>query len=291
MWTESEINWLIKNYPLLGKKQSSIYLGKSESSIRMKTFRLGLKQDRNSDFFSDWQSRAATSKIGKKRPAQANVLLELHRQGKLKMTDDGKLKTSIRTKKMIAEHGHPKGMLGKKHSLESLRAMSESAIKMWENPDSIVNSDLHRQKLSDRALMRQRNGSLNKGGYSRGKQGKRADLNNIFFRSSWEANYARYLNFLILKNIIHHWEFESDTFWFDEIKRGTRSYLPDFKIWDTIDSIPYYVEVKGWMDDKSKTKLKRMKKYFPEIRVDIFGQKEYKELNKKFAGLIKNWES
>ena len=161
---------------------------------------------------------------------------------------------------------------------------------MWLNPDSIVNSDSHRQKLSDRMIMLQKQGTLRKN-YSRGKQGRREDLNNTFFRSSWEANYARYLNYLMLKNIIHYWEYEPDTFWFEEIKRGTRSYLPDFKIWDTTDSVPYYVEVKGWMDDKSKTKLQRMKKYYPSIRVDIVGAKEYKELHKKLSGFIDNWEA
>lgn len=129
-----------------------------------------------------------------------------------------------------------------------------------------------------------------KNGYSRGKQGKREDLDNIFFRSSWEANYARYLNFLKSKEIIYKWQFEPDTFWFEKIKRGVRSYLPDFKIWDTSTSDPYYVEVKGWMDDKSKTKLKRMKKYYPEIRIDIVTSKEYNEIKKKISSLLVLWE-
>ena len=32
--------------------------------------------------------------------------------------------------------------------------------------------------------------------YSRSKSGRRDDLGGLFVRSSWEANYARYLNFL-----------------------------------------------------------------------------------------------
>ena len=32
--------------------------------------------------------------------------------------------------------------------------------------------------------------------YSRTKSGKRKDLNNTYFRSSWEANIARFYNYL-----------------------------------------------------------------------------------------------
>ena len=127
-------------------------------------------------------------------------------------------------------------------------------------------------------------------GYSRGKQGRREDLENMYFRSSWEANYARYLNLLIAQGELYKWEFEPDTFWFESIKRGCRSYLPDFKIWDKKDSDPYYVEVKGWMDDKSKTKLKRMAKYYPKIEIRVVDATAYKEINKKLSKIIKCWE-
>ena len=35
-----------------------------------------------------------------------------------------------------------------------------------------------------------------------------------------------------------------------------------------------YVEVKGWLDKASKTKLKRMKKYFPDVLVEVVLQKD-----------------
>lgn len=290
-WTKDEEDWLKANYPLLGKKKCAEILGKSDPSVRMKTFRLGLKQNRDSDFFNDWQSRAANSKVGKKRPDQAEVLKKTHRDGKLIRTKEQNIKMGIRSKEWIAKNGHPRGMLGKKHSSESLKTFSEHTIKMWADPDSKFNTQEHRQRLSDRMSLLQRSGdSKLRQGYSRGKMGRRADLGDQFFRSSWEANYARYLNFLIRKNNIHRWEFEPDTFWFEEIKRGTRSYLPDFKIWEREDSTPYYVEVKGWMDAKSKTKLSRMAKYYPDIKVVVFGAKEYRELKKKLAGIIKHWE-
>jgi hypothetical protein len=97
--------------------------------------------------------------------------------------------------------------------------------------------------------------------YRQTRGGKREDLNDRYFRSAWEANFARHLNFLVENGDIMKWEYEPDTFEFTAIKRGTRSYLPDFKVWDTADAEPYYYEIKGWMDAKSKTRLNRMAKY------------------------------
>lgn len=126
--------------------------------------------------------------------------------------------------------------------------------------------------------------------YSHIKQGHREDLDGRFFRSAWEANYARYLNFLFKQNVIVQWSYEADTFWFDKIKRGVRSYKPDFKIWENKDDNPYYVEVKGWMDPKSSTKLKRMKLYHPNIRLVLVDHKEYRKLSDTFSKIIKHWE-
>lgn len=126
--------------------------------------------------------------------------------------------------------------------------------------------------------------------YTKIKQGRRVDLGDQFFRSAWEANFARYLNFLQTNGDIFKWEYEPDTFWFEAIKRGTRSYLPDFKVWDSEESNPYYYEVKGWMDAKSKTKLKRMAKYYPDVKIILFGQKDYNSLRKGLSAIIKNWE-
>lgn len=121
------------------------------------------------------------------------------------------------------------------------------------------------------------------------RQGTREDL-GIYVRSSWEANFARYLNWLKDNNAIYRWEYEPDTFWFEAIKRGTRHYTPDFKVWDTAESEPFYYEVKGYMDAKSKTKLKRMKKYYPSVRVVVIDAKAYRMIKKDVHMLIAGWE-
>lgn len=118
--------------------------------------------------------------------------------------------------------------------------------------------------------------------------GKRKDLGDTYFRSGWEANYARFLNFLLKNGKISKWEYEPDVFYFEKIKRGTRGYLPDFKVWDTEGNF-HYVEVKGYMDPKSKTKLKRMKKYYPEVEIELIDAAQYKEIS-KFKALISGWE-
>lgn len=113
------------------------------------------------------------------------------------------------------------------------------------------------------------------------------DINGkkIFFRSKWEANYALYLDFLVKQKHIDQWAYEEDMFIFDKVQFGTRTYRPDFKIWNNIGKIEYH-EVKGWMTSRSKTQIKRMEQYFPEVKLVIIAQKEYTEIKNKLGRLI-----
>lgn len=183
---------------------------------------------------------------------------------------------------------HPRGFKGGKHTADSLAAMSANSLKMWADPSHKLNSEEMKQRRSDRAHEYMRKGIF-KGGYSRAKSGKRDDLGGLYVRSAWEANYARYLNFLKSKGEIHAWEYEADTFVFEAIKRGTRAYTPDFKVWSVAGSDPYYVEVKGWMDPISATKLKRMAKYFPQVKIEIVDHKQMKAIA-QWSTLIPGWE-
>jgi len=120
------------------------------------------------------------------------------------------------------------------------------------------------------------------------KSGRRTDLNDRYFRSSWEANYARYLNWLIQQGEIELWEYEVDTFKFP-VKKGNMSYLPDFKITNPNGTIEYH-EVKGYMDDDSRVKLNRMAKYFPDVKVVLIDKEYYAALAKQIKPLIEGWE-
>lgn len=120
------------------------------------------------------------------------------------------------------------------------------------------------------------------------KGGKREDL-GFYVRSGWEANYARYLMFLQKHGQIAKWEYEPDTFDFVAIKRGTKFYTPDFKVFHNNGSVEYH-EVKGYMDAKSITRHKRMSKYFPDITIVMIDSPVYKRLERRVASLIPNWE-
>lgn len=121
------------------------------------------------------------------------------------------------------------------------------------------------------------------------KGGTRADL-GIYVRSTWEANYARYLNWLVLHGQIKAWEYEPLTFYFEAVKRGNRSYCPDFRVTEN-NGVQVFHEVKGYLDAGSKTKLARMKKYYPQHTVILIQNKEMKEIKAKLGALIPHWEN
>lgn len=82
--------------------------------------------------------------------------------------------------------------------------------------------------------------------------GRRADLKQ-FFRSNWEANVARWFNHEGI-----NWQYEPKVFIFEGIKKGTVSYCPDFAVDDG------WVEVKGFLDSRGRTAIRRFKKYYPD---------------------------
>lgn len=113
------------------------------------------------------------------------------------------------------------------------------------------------------------------------------DINGreYYFHSKMEANYALYLDFLKKQKEILNWEYEPDRFVFEKILTGTRVYTPDFKVWITPAKWEYH-ETKGYMDAQSKTKLKRMRIYYPKEIVIVIDAEAYKSL-KKWKNLLK----
>lgn len=95
----------------------------------------------------------------------------------------------------------------------------------------------------------------------------------VKYRSGWEYHYCRYLEYLKSTGAIKEWYHEPKTFWFEGIKRGTVSYLPDFQVIN-LDGSHYWVEVKGHMTKKDQTKLKRFAKYYPEETLELVRKKE-----------------
>lgn len=184
---------------------------------------------------------------------------------------------------------HPRGMLGKKHTPETLDRLSEinraNQAKISADPEK--RAHIIRRTMATRhergSYSPQRKGTTWKAGW-REIGGKRK-----YFRSRWEANYARYLEFLKIHGEIKEWEHECDVFWFDGIKRGCMSYLPDFKVTNN-DGSTEFREVKGWMDARSHTKLKRMAIYHPNVKLLLIEKKFFSQNGRKLSRLVPGWE-
>lgn len=186
----------------------------------------------------------------------------------------------------IKEKGHPRGALGYRHTEEAIRAMSEKsrAANAALTPEQrvAINLKIMKTRLANGTYATHRpHGSWKAGWHEIG--GKRC-----YYRSNWEANYARYLQWLKEKGQISDWKHEPKTFWFEGVKRGTVSYLPDFWVLEN-DGRDGFHEVKGWMDDRSKTKIARMAKYYPDVSLIVVDAKAYREIRRKVSSLVPGW--
>ena len=97
--------------------------------------------------------------------------------------------------------------------------------------------------------------------------GKRIKYKKIYFRSSWEVAYAKYLD----KNKIN-WQYEPKTF-----DLGNATYTPDFYL----SKLDTYIEVKGFWRDDAKKKFKLFKKQHPKIKIKILTKKDLIKLKIK----------
>ncbi len=184
---------------------------------------------------------------------------------------------------------HPRGMLGKKHSDKFKREQSERVKARIVTPEQTA-ARIAKQIATKVAKYGSGNPHWLQASnpYSRTRSGKRADLGNQFFRSSWEANYARYLNWRLEQGEIAAWEFEARTFVFEGAQRGVISYTPDFKVVCQDGSCEWH-EVKGWLDEKSKERLRKMAEYYPAEKLVLIDRKAYQRLERQMRTLP-HWE-
>lgn len=118
-------------------------------------------------------------------------------------------------------------------------------------------TDQQQREIRHRLALRRNQQS----GFGTIRGGKRPDLDYGYFRSGWERNYVRFLIFTKTE-----FEYEKKTFWFEDIKSGTVNYTPDLYL----PAEDRWIEVKGRWDSKSKTKLRRFKKYYPDEFKKLF---------------------
>jgi len=200
---------------------------------------------------------------------------------------------SERMKKHLAEKGHPRGMMGVKQTAESRAKMSVSQRAVWADLASGHHTEQRKQARAEQMRKRVQSGAILTGEhmYSRAKKGRRVDICGQFFRSRWEANYARYLNLLKERGQVTEWGYEVQTFMFEGITRGTMSYTPDFLVFFS-DGRREWHEVKGWMDPKSQTRLDRMARYFPEEKIVLIQAAWFRSAKKSgLAQIVPGWET
>lgn len=122
-------------------------------------------------------------------------------------------------------------------------------------------------------------------------------VRGIRFRSKSEANYAAYLQWLMERDQIYGWLYETATFWFTPdavkkggVRRGVTSYRPDFKVLlsGRAEHAEYH-EVKGYMDARSKTALARMARYYPGEKVVVIDSRFMAALKRQVGGVVPGW--
>jgi hypothetical protein len=301
-WTADDDAYLEANY--LHKEHAEIaqHLGRTVNSVRNRCSRLGLQKkipkhgdatvERIRAFYEAHQGQAMNL-------ARFAADLGLHRStiakiaGTLGLTDMRRPSTPEAAKAAGEKHAfywrmglHPRGMAGKHHTPEARRRMSETRAAAYAAMTPTQRGSRILAALKTKA---KRGALIRPRPHTTWKQswhtigGKRH-----YFRSKWEVNYAHYLEWLKQRGEIADWEYEPTTFWFEKIKRGVRSYTPDFRVTEP-DGRQAYHEIKGWMDDRSATKLKRMAKYHPTVRVVLVDSGSYRKLNRQLLGLVPGW--
>lgn len=197
-------------------------------------------------------------------------------------------------------HRRKRGML-KQGSTEYRKRISETTRIGMQNPSVKEKlhqnrqplKDGHKAKISDKLVGKEPK-NLYSSFFKQNKYHSKHGWIEIggkkhFMKSIWERNYARYLQWLKEKGEIKDWQYESQIFVFEKIQFGNRSYKPDFKVIENDGSYCWH-EVKGFMSPASKTKLKRMAKYYPKEEIVLIDEEQYRALSSQLRKLIPNWE-
>lgn len=276
-WTPAQIDTLRQWYadhpdgtPLdLGALAALI--GRSKPNVCRKARELGLTQ----------QSRTSVEKVNGKWPSELP---------KFTNDEDRRNHLSAVRKQWLADNEHPRGMQGKHHTPETIERLR---IATSNREAAMTSEDYEARRVKARRTLEasyESNGATpmrNSRMHSRSSAGTRPDL-GFYVRSQWEANYARYLKWLKSSGEIRDWSYEPKTFVFKGETRGAIAYTPDFLVIEK-DGSQVFHEVKGWMDGPSKTRLKRMAKHYPEEKIIVIGEDEYKAIS-RWRRLIPDWE-
>jgi hypothetical protein len=211
--------------------------------------------------------KASELKLTKRgRPVTQSTRMAISKAHEGRWDSQARAEQSQIAKEWHSKHDHPKGFSGHNHSDEARRKMGEKA-SAWQASFTL---EQRRQMARERQEKTRENGKSLAPQVQRGRWksgwveigGKR-----FFSRSRWEVLYAGWLEWNKKMGAIVEWEYEPETFWFP-VKRGSTNYTPDFKVTFTNGQVQFH-EVKGWMDARSRTKLRRMAVHHKDVAVIV----------------------
>lgn len=316
-WSAAEDAHLAAHWGTESHKTMAEAVGRSEKAVRNRCYRLGLvsrEEQWTAEELAHLVERysAATTneqldlgglaaqmgrlKSNVSRKARALGLTLQTRQGvnvkrvrvkKYETAEERAKATSARVKEYIAKRGHPKGAAGLRHTSAAKAAISAASkvANAARTPDQLGAYALKaaRTKIANGTYAQQRQRVSWRGGWR--------DIGGTtnYYRSRWEANYARHLEQLRMSGDIAQWRHEPTVFFFDGAKDGVVSYLPDFEVTNMDGSVVFH-EVKGWMDARSKTKIQRMQEHHPSVRLLVIDAKAYEKLERAVSAQIPEWE-
>lgn len=253
----------------------------------------------SAEFRGDIDLAALSAKLGRPKSSICRKAKELGFAGKIRAKpyvsaakyateEERRSAASVARVQWIAQNGHPRGMAGRNHSEQTKQSLRVSSLDYRASLSPLQAADIATKAMKTTISRYGKLGSqVSRGNWKAGWReigGKRN-----YYRSRWEANYARYLQWLKENGQIIDWQHEPETFWFESIRRGVRSYLPDFRVTENDHSLVLH-EVKGWMDSRSKTTLARMAKYYPQQKLVVVREKQYNSIARSVGRVIEGWE-
>jgi len=206
----------------------------------------------------------------------SNALLKKYESGWNPFTDEVRQKISESVKKLWANGTIPEKIKqtsiknhGEEHWSKTRRGREfASSLHKGRKP-----SDDARLKMSISASKRVR--TKRETHYTSARGGTRHDLNDAYFRSCWEANFARILNYCGKS-----WEYEPTSF----LLSNGKIYTPDF----LCEGV--YYELKGRMTKICEEKLSLLNQDHPDVKIELIDGAKYEDLKVRYKNLIPLWE-
>jgi len=213
-------------------------------------------------FSEEYIEKLVSNNVGIKNPMYGKKMSEKQRE-KLISINKGKKVTTKTRKKMSLNHWankkdyskekHPR--YGTKYPVPWCKGLSletSEKIKVAAKKSSIKHkgkklSEEHKKKIGRGSKLAYQRPEVRKNyiKYLEKRGHKKFKYNGNSYRSSWEVDFAKRLDFMNIEFMYEHKIFDL------QYKNIQKFYIPDFYL----PEYDMYVEIKGYMDDESKLKI------------------------------------